>query len=134
MLPKASARVVPRQAGGEQGLAGPWRTVHQQVVTAGRRYLQRPLGRRLPFHLDKVGTEARRVRLPRRWWRKGGAAAKMVEERYEVGAPRAPRHRWPRRLPSPAPPGRSTQIARGGGRSEEHTSELQSLMRRSSAV
>src|SRR3546814_13284413 len=64
MLPKASARVVPRQAGGEQGLAGPWRTVHQQVVTAGRRYLQRPLGRRLPFHLDKVGTEARRVRLP----------------------------------------------------------------------
>src|SRR3546814_10580505 len=97
MLPKASARVVPRQAGGEQGLAGPWRTVHQQVVTAGRHYLQRPLGRRLPFHLDKVGTEARRVRLPRRWWRKGGAAAKMV-------------------------------------RSEEHTSDLQSLMRNSYAV
>src|SRR3546814_6303733 len=44
--------------------------------------------------------------------------------------PGRPRHRQPVRLTRPAPP----PMHAGGGRSEEHTSELQSLMRISYAV
>ncbi len=74
-----------RQAGGEQRLARAGRPDHQQIVAAGRRDLERALGRLLPFHLGEVGAEARRLRLARGRRREHRAAAEMVEQGDEVG-------------------------------------------------
>src|SRR3546814_5505170 len=57
-----------------------------------------------------------------------------VVARVEVLAPLQQQRRYPRRVIAVEAPGQAEKGVAGAGRSEEHTSELQSLMRISYAV
>jgi hypothetical protein len=73
------------QAGCHQRLARAGRPDHQQVVTAGRRDLQRALGRLLPLYLAQVGTTGRLVRFAGLRRGQQTMSLQMVEQRQQVG-------------------------------------------------
>ena len=85
-LGRGERRQQPRQASGEQGLAGARRADHQQVVASGRRHLQRPLRGLLALDVGQVGI-GRAVVGQRRFGRAHHLAAlEVVDQGQQAGS------------------------------------------------
>ncbi len=106
-LGRLQRRQDARKARREQRLPGPWRTAHQQIVTAGRRDLERALGDFLALHLLEVRPAHRRLRLPRLRRRQHRRAFQVREQAQAGPARRRLRHRPPMPPRRPERPGRS---------------------------